>query len=313
MRISGMQKPVTGLAPQVWSHRCYANRRTRVCCVMQKASRLYSCQPVSRKAIRLARVVGLYHSPTMPRFTDEDKRTIRDNYLKCSYREIGEMVGRSNKCISEYLRRVGLSGIKITKMRERKSFKKYRSYASWSSMISRCKNPNVESWPIYGGRGITVCERWKRFENFLSDMGEKPPGFSIDRIDPDGNYQPGNCRWIPNAEQSRTTRIYYAVGICCDCGTRRGNVSGRCHRCAEYFRRNRSPRPKTEGRAPMRSRPTKICSNCKRESRPTSHGRCASCAEYFRRKQVERPERLWYNNNPLKPSKAATTPSPLNQ
>jgi hypothetical protein len=73
-------------------------------------------------------------------------------------------------------------------------------------MRQRCANPRNKDYSSYGGRGITVCGRWGVFENFLADMGEKPAGLSIDRIDNDGNYEPGNCRWASIEQQSQNRR-----------------------------------------------------------------------------------------------------------
>jgi hypothetical protein len=74
------------------------------------------------------------------------------------------------------------------------------------TMLDRCRNENNKNYKNYGGRGISVCERWYSFENFYADMGDRPENLSIDRINNDGNYEPGNCRWATHKEQMNNTR-----------------------------------------------------------------------------------------------------------
>jgi hypothetical protein len=81
-----------------------------------------------------------------------------------------------------------------------------RAHRIWAGMLARCRNPNLRAYCWYGERGITVCEDWHSFENFYADMGDPPPGLTLDRVNNDGNYEPGNCRWTTRTEQARNQR-----------------------------------------------------------------------------------------------------------
>lgn len=87
-----------------------------------------------------------------------------------------------------------------------------KEYRTWLNMLSRCKYPSVDSYKYYGGSGVKVCERWAHsFANFYADMGNRPNGTSIDRINPFGDYEPSNCRWATPIEQRNNRREHHAT------------------------------------------------------------------------------------------------------
>lgn len=80
------------------------------------------------------------------------------------------------------------------------------AHRSWKDMRRRCGDPRHKSYHNYGGRGIRVCDRWRKFAEFFEDMGDRLPGMSLDRINNDGDYEPGNCRWATAFEQVHNSR-----------------------------------------------------------------------------------------------------------
>lgn len=118
---------------------------------------------------------------------------------------------------------------------------KSATYITWGGMIQRCFNPKAPTWEYYGGRGITVCARWRSFENFLADMGERPQGRTLDRLDNDGNYEPGNCQWATRSEQllnRRRPSNYDRPSRVNECGhpDRSHKARGMCWACYRAWR-----------------------------------------------------------------------------
>lgn len=103
---------------------------------------------------------------------------------------------------------------KAARMNYKHGMSETDTYNIWCHMLRRCNNKKNSRYPDYGGRGITVCERWHDFENFIADMGERPSkNYSINRIDNDGNYEPGNCNWATLKEQANNTRRNHWIEI----------------------------------------------------------------------------------------------------
>ena len=93
-----------------------------------------------------------------------------------------------------------------------------RTYHTWEQMKQRCLNPKATRFPTYGAVGILLCDRWLDFENFFLDMGLRPEGKTLDRINPFGNYEPSNCRWATPKEQQNNQRRHYKTGeVCAPC------------------------------------------------------------------------------------------------
>ena len=124
---------------------------------------------------------------------------------KCSCGNIKSIIGASLK--KGHSTSCGCYAIERSKLlNSTHGMAKTRVYKSWQKMHERCENINSDAYYQYGGRGISVCTRWKSFENFLEDMGDRPAEMSLDRINYSGNYEPSNCRWATSTQQNNNMR-----------------------------------------------------------------------------------------------------------
>lgn len=149
------------------------------------------------KVIELVRKSNVWQTKWLCECVCKNKRIVLGGNLKN---------GNTQSCgclQKEIIQKIGSRNIRHG---HNKKGKETRTHKSWHCMIQRCTNPNNNNYTNYGRRGITVCERWLKFENFLEDMGERPNNKSIERIKNDLGYNKKNCKWATSKEQNRNTR-----------------------------------------------------------------------------------------------------------
>lgn len=157
-----------------------------------------------------------------------------------------EQKPRAQTCTVEGCERAVVQNGQCAKHNSRDWHRTHPGYGTWRGMIERCTNPNHRDYAIYGGRGINVTPRWRSYSNFLADMGPRPSGMSLDRIEVNGNYEPGNCRWATPTEQAanqrkRKPKTYWSrlTPQCLMCGqtSRKHEGNGLCTACFQRERR----------------------------------------------------------------------------
>lgn len=143
--------------------------------------------------------------------TQPDSKSIEADKKLCSVEKCTNKPAGKGLCNMHYKRlRSNGSPDVVWPNRTKPPRTKNAAYSIWLNMRGRCTNSNVPEYKHYGGRGISVCDRWKEkdkgFDNFLEDMGERPEGLTLDRINNDGNYEPSNCRWATWSQQMLNRR-----------------------------------------------------------------------------------------------------------
>lgn len=136
--------------------------------------------------------------------------------MKCSVEQCAnERAEYSKYCAAHVVQIRKYGKVVFEEIRKNNNRTKHYLYSTWISMRDRCNNPRNRHYKNYGGRGVKVCDRWMDhahgFENFLSDMGDRPKGCSLDRIDNNGNYSPENCKWSNKVEQNLNKRTSRSV------------------------------------------------------------------------------------------------------